>query len=92
MIVTCTRCGGSYDMDMEEGWDEHHAAPDGSECNPGCFFIHDMSRFPPYCITDHGAGDWKVDTVTVDDEDVVDEAAAVDERPAAPPGPSADHW
>jgi len=85
MIVTCRRCEGSYDMDTEEDWDDHHPAPDGSPCDPadGCVIVTD--RIGDYCMADH-TGDWFVDTVTVDDEDELDQAAAVDERPAALPG------
>ena len=30
-LGVCLRCGGSYDMDFEEGWSDHHTAPDGTE-------------------------------------------------------------
>lgn len=85
MIATCKRCGGSYDMDMEEGWHDHHTAPNGSSCEPDpitCEWAYD--HLGRYCIATHDLY-WTVDFVAdVDDEDVVDTAAAEHEPATAP--------
>lgn len=68
MLVFCLRCGGFYDMDMEEGWPDHHQAPDGSECVPPpdmCIWVQD--RVGRYCSADH-TEDWKVAVVEVEDD------------------------
>lgn len=68
LIVTCKRCRGSYDMDMQESWGDHHTAPDGTECAPadGCEWRQD--RLGRYCITEHGPDSWVVETVLVADD------------------------
>lgn len=61
MMVFCMRCGGFYDMDFEESWEDHHEAPDGTECAPTDCVI-DMIGI---CHQDH-TKDWRVLEVTVE--------------------------
>lgn len=86
MIVTCLRCKGWYDMDFEEGWDDHHTAPDGSPCEPAKCVTDEHG----HCASFHNE-DWRIDTIVVDDYDrdrlvatvAALDLAAVDDEPAS---------
>lgn len=62
MLVFCLRCGGFFDMDFEEHWEDDHPAPDGSLCAP-------EHRFDQrgVCILSHDE-DWHLVVVEVEDD------------------------
>lgn len=64
MLVFCLRCGGFYDMDLDEAWTDHHEHVDGGECAPvpeKCTWVTD--RRGRYCSGDH-TEDWHLVVTT----------------------------